>query len=233
MKENIDFLPEDYLDKKAQRRTNMFCLFLFLLVVAGVGTVFLLTERKQSLLKEKVADINQKMARASEALKQLDVLEKKKAEMMTKASISAMLMEPVPRSLLLALITNDLPARVSLTEYALTSREIFDRSNQASSRNKKARRSVKSAPEKPALPPKRETKIDFTGLAPTDLEVAQLIANLNESKLFSEVNLVFSAEHEYANEIMRRFQIQVILDPAAQAGNKDVEMARRKHISGM
>ena len=234
MKNNVDFLPEDYLVRKAQRRTNIVCLFLFLLVVAGVGGGFLFTERQQGSLKQKVAEVNQKMVRASESLKQLDELEKKKKEMMEKAAISAMLMEPVPRSLLLATITNDLPERVSLVDYKMTCKVLKDKSRNTRSRNKKARGSKKKTEDaKPAPPPKTETTIEFTGLAPTDLEVAKLIANLNKSPLFSQVNLKLSEEHKFANEVMRRFQLQVVLDPEARAANKDVEMARHKHISGM
>ena len=234
MKNNIDFLPEDYLEKKSQRRTNIVCLFLFLLVVAGVGGGFLFTERQQSSLKQKVAEINQKMVRAGDSLKQLDDLEKKKKEMMEKAAISAMLMEPVPRSLLLATITNDLPDSVSLVDYKMICKVLKDKSTNIRSRNKKARKSKKKTEAaKPAAPPKTETTIELTGLAPTDLEVAKLIANLNKSPLFSQVNLKLSEEHKFANEVMRRFQLLVILDPEAQASNKDVEMARHKHISGM
>ncbi|MCK5270577.1 MAG: PilN domain-containing protein [Sedimentisphaerales bacterium] len=232
MKNNIDFLPEDYLEKKSQRRTNVVCLFLFLLVVAGVGGAFLFTERQQSRLKQKVAEVNQKMVRAGEVLKQLDDLEKKKKEMMEKAAISAMLMEPVPRSLLLATITNDLPDSVSLIDYKMICKVLKDKSKNTRSRNKKARKK-KTEAAKPAAPPKTETTIEFTGLAPTDLEVAKLIANLNKSPLFSQVNLKLSEEHKFANEVMRRFQLRVILDPEARASNKDVETARHKHISGM
>ena len=33
----VDFLPEDYIEKKAQQRANVICLCLFLVVLAGVG----------------------------------------------------------------------------------------------------------------------------------------------------------------------------------------------------
>ena len=234
MKNNIDFLPEDYLEKKSQRRTNIVCLFLILLVVAGVGGGFLFTERQQGNLKQKVAEVNQKMVRASESLKQLDELEKKKKEMMEKAAISAMLMEPVPRSLLLATITNDLPERVSLIDYKMTCKVLKTSSRNSRSRNKRSRgKKKKTEAAKPAPPPKTETTIDFTGLAPTDLEVAKLIANLNKSSLFSQVNLKLSEEHKFANEVIRRFQLRLVLDQDARASNKDVEMAQHKHISGM
>jgi len=235
MKNKVDFMPEDYLEKKAQRRTNIVCLFLFLVVVAGVGGGFLYTEREQSSLKEKVAKVNGEMLQANEALKQLDTLEEKKTEMATKAAISAMLMEPVPRSLLLATITNCLPARVSLIEYALVSKEVINNTPQVRSRNKKARtqNTEKKSEADAFVPPQMETKIELTGIAPTDLEVAKLISNLNESSLFAQVNLQMSEEYEYADETVRRYKLMLILNPQARASNKDVEMARRQHVQGM
>jgi len=114
MKDKLNFLPEDYLEKKAQQRTNIICLFLFLLVAGGVGTCFTLVEKRQQKMRKLEAEVNQKMNRASENLQQFETLETKKKQMMSKASISALLMEPVPRSLLLATITNNLPSSVSL-----------------------------------------------------------------------------------------------------------------------
>ena len=236
MSNKVDFLPEDYLDKKSQRRTNIVCLFLFLMVVGGVGSGVLMSKQRQKSIRNQAEQINKQMIMAGESLKKLEMLEKKKQQMMTKASISAMLMEPVPRSLLLATITNNLSSGVSLIDYKLTSKTLVDKTKVAKSRNKKARRKKqKSAEEekKDITPPKMEVKMEFTGLAPTDLEVAQFIANLNKSHLFSQVNLVFSEEHTIKEEMMRRYCLEVVLDSSVRAGTSDVELARQQHIKGM
>ena len=123
----VDFLPEDYIEKKAQHRTNIICLTLFLLVTAGVGGGFAVTEQRQREIDAQTAKVNREMLQVSESLKQLEVLESKRKEMMKKASISASLMEPVPRSLLLATITNDLPVGVSLLKCKLDSKDISDK----------------------------------------------------------------------------------------------------------
>ncbi|MBN1764706.1 MAG: PilN domain-containing protein [Sedimentisphaerales bacterium] len=234
MSNKVDFLPENYLEKKAQRRTNLVCLMLFLIVAVGVGTGLFLIQRRQSMIKAQADKINQEMVQASEALKQLEQLEEKKQEMMTKASISAMLMEPVPRSLLLATITNALPKGVSLVDYDMNCKEIVDKSQPSQSRNKRSRRSKKDEPKPEDVKPKKmETDIELTGLAPTDIEVAQFITNLNSSHLLSQVNLKLSEEFEYQEDIMRRFKLEVILDPESRASQKDVELARRLHVNGM
>ncbi len=236
MSNKVNFLPEDYLDKKAQRRTNAVCLFLFILVVGGVGGAFVVTEQRQKAVKEKAAEINRQMTQAGKALGQLELLEYKKKQMETKASISAMLMEPVPRSLLLAIITNALPADVSLTEYNLASKEVIDQSSQSQSKKDSRNKKEKIAEVTETVVAKKwNTTIKFGGIAPTDEKVSQFMANLNESVLFNQVNLLVTEEYQFPNEdeLTRRFELQVVLAPEARADKMDVESARRKHIRGM
>jgi len=237
----LDFLPEDYVEKKAQQRANVICLCLFLVVLAAVGCGFAITEKRQGQIDGRVEDVNQQMRKASESLKQLDVLEGKRNEMMKKASISASLMEPVPRSLLLATTTNDLPAGVSLTEFKLVSKNVKSqanagRSRSTRSRNKKSRRDTgtKGKEDKQTIEPvKWETTIEIIGISPTNKEVAGLIGNLNKSMLFAEVNLIYTEEHEVQEETVRKFKLEVIMDPEARASEEDVQMARKKFIQGM
>ena len=241
MMKQANFLPEDYIEKRAQRRTNIVCLSLFVVVMAGVAGGFVMTERRQRLVDERMGQINKEMRQASTSLQQLKMLEAKREEMMKKASISASLMEPVPRSLLLATVTNDLPAGVSLTEFELSSKDVSQESSTSASRvrrsrNKKSPSSnnvTASSAGEVVAPKKWETIIEITGLAPTDIQVAQFIAQLHKSNLFQEVNLVYSEEHEIEEEIIREFKLMLILDPEVRASEEEVTEARRKYVTGM
>jgi len=237
----LDFLPEDYVEKKAQQRANVICLCLFLVVLAAVGCGFAITEKRQGQIDSRAEDVSQQMRKASESLKQLDVLEGKRNEMMKKAAISASLMELVPRSLLLATTTNDLPAGVSLTEFKLVSKNAKTQASASKgrttrSRNKKSRRDTstkENKDEQTIEPVKWETTIEIIGISPTNKEVAGLIGNLNKSMLFAVVNLIYTEEHEVQEETVRKFKLEVIMDPEARASEEDVQMARKKFIQGM
>ena len=214
---------------------------LFLLVMGGVAVGFVMTERRQSEMDRRVRDINKEMRQASESLKQLEVLESKRQEMMSKASVSASLMEPVPRSLVLATLTNALPAGVSLEKVDLVSKKVGPSrsvSKASKSRNKKKSRSAKKkekeAKDKEKLGPQGwQTEFEVSGLAQTDIQVSDLIGMLSVSPLFEQVNLLYSEEHEQEHEVLRFFSIQVVLDPSARASEEDVEMARKQRIRGM
>lgn len=229
----LNFLPEDYIEKKAQQRANIICLCLFLVVLAGIGCGFMITEKRQGQIDDRAEGINEQMRKASESLQQLEILESKRSEMMKKAAISASLMEPVPRSLLLATTTNDLPPGVSLKGFKLVSKNAKAKAGTTvRSRNKKSRRSssTKNKNDKQVVEPlKWETMIEIEGISPTNMQVAELIANLNQSTLFSEVNLVYS-EVECS---LQNFKLEVILDPVARASEEDVQLARKYIVQGM
>ena len=238
MNKNVDFLPEDYIEKKAQQRTNVICLVLFLLVTAGVGGGFAVTEQRQRKIDKRSADINREMLQVGESLKQLEVLETKRKEMMRKASISASLMEPVPRSLLLATITNNLPVGLSLLSYELKCKDASPKAENTRSRNKKGKRKITAksqdkSQEKTVEARKWETTIELSGLAMTDIQVAELIGQLNDSALINQVNLIFSEEKEVDEEMLRHFKLMVKLDPKVRASEEDVALARQKGVSGM
>jgi len=237
----VNFLPEDYLEKKAQQRTNIICMMLFLVVMGGVAGGFVVTERRQQAMDDRVEKINKEMLEASESLKQLEVLESKRQEMMTKASVSASLMEPVPRSLLLATVTNNLPAGASLKEINVESKKEKPQKTVVTKAKSGDKRRRQTAPKdaqaqdepKTDASEKWNTTVTIEGLAQTDIKVAEFMSGLNKSKLFKEVNLIYSEEHNEKNETLRLFELQAVLDPQVRASETDVEMARKKRMHGM
>ena len=58
MSSNVSFLPDDYLDQKAERRTNLISLVLFVIVMLGVFLAFLFTNQKWAIVKRDQARIN-------------------------------------------------------------------------------------------------------------------------------------------------------------------------------
>jgi len=235
MKKDIDFLPENYHETKAQRHTNIVCLGLFVLVVCGVGIGSLLIKQRCQEMNQQVGKINLEMAKAGESLKKLELLESKKKMMTSKAAISALLMEQVPRSLLLATITNKLPSNVSLLSYSLNSEKVVEKKTQKtkSSRKKTRKKGGNAHKKKVDLPKKMKVGIELSGLASTDIDVAQLIDNLNKSALFEYVNLILSEEFPRNDEILRHFKLKIAVSPNAKVSQKDIDLARSRHISGM
>ena len=111
---SINFVPDDYVQSNESRRANLMCLVLFCVVMAALGGSSVLIRIRQRVYTEQEALVNKKMGQMEQSIKQFEDLQTKRKEMMRTALTTAELLEPVPRSVLLASLTNDLPPGVSL-----------------------------------------------------------------------------------------------------------------------
>jgi Tfp pilus assembly protein PilN len=218
----LSFLPDDYLERKAQRRTNLICAVLFIVVMTAITGAFTVTERSLSEEERVNAVVNREYTDAAKLIKQWQEMQTKERKMAQQAELSASLVEKVQRSRLLAEITNALPSGVSLLDLNLESRKRGPRAPAATA-VKPATFEQKSAKGKkaPAEPPPLEPKVldvhmKITGVAGDDMQVAQYITRLNQSKRLRDVNLIISEEHKRDNRIVRRFQIEMMIDPNAE-----------------
>jgi Tfp pilus assembly protein PilN len=233
----LSFLPDDYLAKKRARRTNMICAALFVVVMSGVTGAFFVSEGMTKAVEKRHAAIEQQYDEAAKRIKQVSEMQDKQKRMAQQAELTASLLEKVPRSYLLADITNAMPGGVSLLDYDLTSRLIQAPARQMSEFDKKkaeieAQNSGKKAP--PAPPAKvYEVNMKMTGVAVTDVQVAQFLKELSKSKLLKDVNLVISDEFTQDNTKLRKFQIEAVLNPSAQVGAGDADKHTTKTASAL
>jgi len=134
--------------------------------------------------------------------------------------LTASLLEKVPRSVLLAELTNAKPLGVSFLDVILDSRIRQNGSQAAGGKTqfemkRAAMEETKSA--KPAPQAKLyDVTVKVTGICDNDIQVSQFIEKLNKSKLVRDVNLLISDEFNVANAKMRKFQLEMMIDPAAE-----------------
>lgn len=216
------FLEPDYVEQRLQRRTNTISLTLFFLVMSAVVAAFFVTDRQRAEVKRLREQVNLESAEAAKRLEQLDQLQKRKQEMLRKAAVTGVLLERVPRSIVIAEMVNSMPATVGLTDFELTTKVLaaprpataLDKAKQ----QKQAKAKQDAAPEEPVMPPS-EVEIKLVGLAPTDVEVAQFMTALGQCRLFKDVNLAFSEESELDSRTVRRFRVELAL-------RQDVDMTQ-------
>ncbi|MHC4286514.1 MAG: PilN domain-containing protein [Planctomycetota bacterium] len=131
--------------------------------------------------------------------------------MLKTALTTAELLEPVPRSVLLASLTNNLPAGVSLLKLNVIQKE------------PKRTRTVEQAKE--SHEKLLETYMNIEGVAPSDLQVAAYIKQLSSSSLLDNVALVESKEHKVEEITFRQFKLTAML-------RKNVHLLRKNvHLS--
>lgn len=227
---NINFVPDDYIQNNESRRTNLMYLVLFVvLMIALVGSFMTIKIRQRACsIKEKL--VNTKMAQIQEAIKQFEELQAKRGEMMRTALTTAELLEPVPRSVLLASLTNNLPPGVSLLKLSLLQKEPKQSNPAAPSSKYQAAQANKMATAENNVSQEKllETHIDIEGMAPSDLQVAAYIERLSNSNLLDDVALVESKEHKIDDSIFRKFKLTAMLGKDVHLTKEDVKEIRDK-----
>jgi hypothetical protein len=235
----LSFLPDDYLERKAQRRTNVVCAVLFLLVISGLITAFTLRQRTRKELDMSFKRVEEEFIREAKNIERVRTMQDNQKRMAHQAELTASLLEKVSRSYILAELTNSLPAKCKLMDFELTSKPRQSSAAAAAKKvelseyEKKKMAREKGAAPAPTVQPAVEVRnydvtIKLTGVAPTHDEVAKYVGTLSEAtNLFKEVKLVVSEEHTAGEEgeKVRRFTIELTLSPTAEAKPGDKSLS--------
>jgi Tfp pilus assembly protein PilN len=173
------------------------------------------------------------MAKMEESIKQFEDLQTRRQEMMRTALTTAELIEPVPRSVLLASLTNTLPPGVSLIKLDLTQKQ--DKSaGSAGSASKPKYQAAQAKPAAAEPQPKASEEqaitvhMDIEGIAPSDLQVAAYIERLGNSLLVDNVELVESKEKKIEDTAFRQFKLTAVLGKGVHLTKEDIDEIRLK-----
>ncbi len=234
------FLPEDYLARKAERRTNIFAVTMFTVVMFGVIGAFFVTNRQWHDVHLHQRTVNVQFAQAAENIKQLEELEQQKAELLEKADLTTALVEPINRSVLLAELINRAPARTTILEIILDSKRL-DRAIQrrtaqketGESLTKKSSKSKNSKKNEEQLPvilaPRYESTIAIIGVVPRNTDVARYLAALQRCELLTSVELIQTEITTIREREVFKFRIEAGINPNSDASR--IEPILRKRMS--
>jgi len=221
----INFLPNDYLERRHRQRANLIGLAIAAGTVVALGLIVGVMAIRDFAVSRTRSAIERQYAEASRQIEELTRLEEHKADLLRKVDLSAALLERVPRSLLLARLTNHLPAKTSLMVLTMKLEEVemeatpkADKAAEDEDNPKTPRPSPKSGGKKDKANTVKVKQYAFRldGLAPTDVEVAEFLARLSADPFFQDVNLQFSEEFSYQEGVrLRRFQLSFRLNPDA------------------
>lgn len=237
---DVNFVPDDYTQSNESHRTNFIYLVLFAVLMTALGGSFATVKVRQ---RDRLADeelVSKKLAEEQEAIKQLEDLQAKRKEMMKTALTTAELIEPVPRSILLASLTNNLPVGVSLSELKLVQKQGKQSTPAAPTSKYQAAQAQKSgspesAQQSASANPEKflETHIDIGGIAPSDLQVSKYMERMGNSSVLDNVELVESKEYKVDGNTLRQFKLRAMLRKDVHLTKEDVEIIRSKAINSV
>lgn len=222
----IDFVPNDYIQQRESNRTNFLYLILFAVLMGAIAVTFSILKMRQRVVRGELTALARQMAQAHEQIAQLEELKSKSKMMMKTMVMTAELLEPVPRSVILASLTNSLPAGVSLLEVNLEEKETQAAAATAGANRYKPAQAKTPAAAESAPRKEVETTIEIKGIAPSDIEVATYIARLGGSILLDSVSLVESKEHKIEETRFREFKLQTRLKKGMSLSKDDVKRIR-------
>jgi Tfp pilus assembly protein PilN len=215
-----NFLPDDYLTRCGARRANWVCLGIAAgtLLLLGAAVAFVLV-RSWAMVGMRFI-VEAQYQEASRQIEDLEQLEQHKAGLLRKVELSTDLLERVPRSHVLARLTNHLPEHTSLTSMTMQVEQMkvpVDSTADGTAPPATAKRTKGRAGKKqPRVIRVKRVRFRLDGLAETDVEVAEYISRLHTDPLFETVDLQFSEAFPYQEGVtMRRFQMSFLLSEDA------------------
>jgi len=225
---NIDFVPNDYVQQRESNRINFMCLVFFGVLMGAIGITFSVIKVRQKAVAAELWSVNNRMANVQQQIAQLDELKIKSKAMLKTMVMTSELLEPIPKSIILACLTNNLPAGVSLLELRLKQEE-KEIIIQVENISQFETASANASENEPAVIKEKisEITIEIGGIAPSDIEVANYIAKLNESVLLDDVLLVESREHNVEKSRFREFKLEAIVRDI-QLTHDDVTAIKKK-----
>jgi Tfp pilus assembly protein PilN len=228
---NINFVPDDYIQSNESRRANLMCLILFSVVIAALAGSFVTIRIRQRACMADEEMVNARMARMEESIKKFEEIQARRKEMMRTALTTAELIEPIPRSVVLASLTNNLPPGVSLVKLDLIQSQ--ERARNTQERTPRTR--YQASQGRPAEPESRasaermlETRMSIEGIAPSDLQVAAYIEYLGNSILLENVALIESKERKMQDTAFRQFKLTAMLSKGVHLTKEDIDEIRSK-----
>jgi len=230
------FLPEDYVQRKAEGRANILGLALFSAVMGTVVAAFFVTNRSWTAVHEEREAISVEYSAAEPEIEKLIELEEQKEQMLEKAEIVTALIEPVPRSILLAEIVTRMPKQMTLLSVDLEGRRVMvepaqgakpARGAPAGARGRQIGRlggqktnggGAQGEDDGPAVrAPRYDYTLTLTGVTPKNTEVADYLEALKASPLLRRVELHFTESEKLKDVELRKFEISAQIDPQADA----------------
>ncbi|NIA21111.1 MAG: hypothetical protein GWP05_03865 [Anaerolineaceae bacterium] len=204
----LNFVPDNYAQKKLARQATLLSALLAAAVLVALVVVVVVMGMAEDFVEESRRDIASQESSATADVAKWEQLKNDRRALLRRASRPSRLLTALPRSLVLAEVVRVLPPRTTLTRFSLdkkTIRVIEGKKSEQQSVRSRRRLVRKNSPK--LFREYSETSLQVIGLAPTDVEAAQLIAALARSPYFDNVELSYSEDMKHNDHVLRRFEI--------------------------
>jgi len=201
--ENIDFLPERIKAYRARRASFLRQVGLLSLCLAALAGLAYARQQRIDSAKAELTALKEQGLNLQRQLSFRSDLERQQADLMIKRRISDQLGSRVNALEVLAEIERLLPDSIVLTSMNLEAVELRIPLKAA---EEKANSAARSADNRPKEKIEKRVRLIFTGLAPTDVDLANFIAQLSAGRLFEDINMGYAKNVDFRGRSAREFQ---------------------------
>lgn len=218
----IDFLPESYKLARARRKRKQWRVVAMLvaLLMIAAGSI---RQRQASVTLAGMRDrLLSNVDRMSAQVKGLPELNDELSRLDSQANVVSLLRCKLPPSRIMQVVTATLPEHVTLTQCRVSVELLPKKPGAATGRRENAPSPTDAKPVN-KLPSQKDLEsllkrhddcaqfVSLNGVAPDDSAIAQYLAALKESGLFSDVTLEFTDVYAASDQPVRRFGVRVRL----------------------
>jgi len=203
MMNEVEFLPERIRQQRARKRRLVRQGYLLAACGVALGMLtYVNALRIDRARAEKIA-LDERATHLSRQISMIPPLEQELAELLIKQRIEAELGSRADCTAVLAELCQIMPPNMVLTSLELKAVDfqVVD----GGSTHRSARPVAAPAPAK-ASRTERRIRMVITGLAPTDVDVANFIGQLSASCVFEDVNMGYAKTRQFQDRLAREFQ---------------------------
>ena len=210
---DINFLPASYIQKQ-ERRQQIARQAGLIAVVAILLVGWWMVQRGQTAAMRRYADtLEQAVLAQRDQMKVYTVLEAEQRDLLHRVKVQRKLAQPIRHTQILATLTEVAPSSVAVTAMTIEHEQPRPSKSSSKSRGKRGGAKQSTAASGDLL------RIAFTGIAPSDLVIANLLTALKSHGLFHDAKLHYARAAELDGIEGRQFQIEVIVPLDRQGVN--------------
>jgi len=200
----VEFLPERIRTARARRRRLVRQGYLLGACAAAMGLLTYVNNVRIARADGEKSRLDERSRDLSRRIEMIAPLEHELAELMIKQRIESELGSRTDCTAVLAELCRIMPANMALVSLDLKSMDVRVKSADAGATN----RSARASPGQPPAPARtvRRARLVLTGLAPTDVDVANFIGQLSGSCVFEDVKMGYAKTAVVGGRMAREFQ---------------------------
>ena len=212
----VNFLPASYALAEQRRRIVQRQLVLSVLVVAGLMAMVMQTWSNHRHLALYHQSLAEQAATMQKQVTEATKLQQARAELSRQLEVQRQLHQPISYSQITGTLAALTPDTISLRLLQVSTEKTVIKP----ATPKPGKRGAKVAEQKPEV--RYAVQLEVEGYAPSDDDIATMLARLNTSGVFEQIKMLYSKQSERRGVTVRQFMVrmQVPLDREYQAAGE-------------